>query len=159
ELSQLLPGWAPFIEHRLSDNNHWALPSGAGLKHALDEVFPLAGLRLEDHLLGTQALVDAPPGSDELSIAVLRHLEKLLSSESKTWCCASSKSEVDRWDIYHLFESAAESALVRHVAFLTNTQGRPAAALALLDTLDRTLRGHPSLLAERAWAALRLSRQ
>lgn len=157
ELSNPLPGWAPFIYRRLADSDDWSrLPAGA-LKHALDETFPLAGLRLEDLVSGSQVLDSAPPDSAALNLAVLRHLDRLLDGEPKQWCCMRLAGAVDRWDIYQLFEAASEAELLKQARFLTHAQGRPSAALELLNTLEPSLRGHPAFTFERYGAAYKLA--
>lgn len=157
ELSGPLPGWAPFVHRRFADTDDWSrLPAGA-LKHALDKTFPLSGYRLEDLLSGSQVLDNERPDTATLNLGVLRHLYKLLDAEAGLWCCNRLTAGVDRWDIYHLFEAAAESELLKQTRYLTKTQSRPREALELLDILERSLRGHPSFAFERHRATFRLT--
>lgn len=156
-LSAPLEGWTPFIESRLAEGDPWRLLDAGTLKRSLDRVYPLDGFRLKDLIARGQTLSEVATTAMDLDLAVIRHIDKLLSTKPKHWCCATRREGVDRWDLLNLYESTAEAALFKRVERRMTNQIQPDIAMKMLDSLDPALRGHPDFARLRAESALKLS--
>ena len=154
-----LPGmvWPYLTGRALTERDGWSQYGNEQLKLLLDVEFPIQGYTLEDLVRGSLAAGDTAKVQALVDTSVFNHGRKVTEAAAAQWCCRSSLARPDQSDYMELLQSIGHDNLIRKIRFLSETQGRPDAAMSYARSIEAVYGGYPYYTLERARVEKRLS--
>lgn len=141
-ITERYPEWQYLLERYLRDKDLWQQHSNLYVKAVLDRDFPIPGFELKKLMQGVAASggMNENPITQELFYN--EHINKVLDSVKNRF--AEYRDAPNAYDYLMLLEGIGEANLARLVIFLNDTQGRPEAALQVLQFIENDFRDHPT---------------
>jgi len=158
-----LPGtiWPYLVNRALNDAEEWAQFDNRKLKLALDHEFPQPGSTLQDIVRGGAALGDVARLATSVSLSVINHVQRYLadSAGSANLRLSTSVVQPGELDYLQLLGAIGDDNVLRHIAFLNDTQGLPDEALTEARAVESVYQGNPHFALVRAHAEYRAAQR
>lgn len=149
--------WSALVERRAGDRDYWRAADMSVPKRLLDAAFPVPGQDLQSVLRGMRVVGGDDSTESSLGIAALRHIRQAQARLVPSDCCSPSRKN-SAWLINWLAETMIESNVIKAVTHQLDTQGRPDAAMKLLEKYQAYFSGQPDFEALRFRTAYELAK-
>ncbi len=142
-LKDIPESWRFLFTAKLLDQDPWAIQSNILLKDYLDKEYPIDGLTMKEQYSAAAASNQIQDKELEFELLYLYHIKKALQSSSLTLVSGSNPHALTDYDYLLLNKAIGEFNLLKTCMFYKYIQGRPEAALDLVNFYLSHYQGHP----------------